>query len=371
MTPSTEPGFHLHHILRVAAAAAAFALALLAAPTRAAYPAFAPTVPFDASAPGPAPAGMVWMPGGEFSMGSELPDEGICTPATRDAVNDAQPVHRVRVNGFWMDATVVTNDQFAKFVAATGYKTVAEIAPAREQFPDVPVENLVAGSTVFTPTDAPVRLDDFRQWWRYVPGANWRHPAGPGSDITGKGDHPVVQVAYPDALAYARWAGKRLPTEAEWEFAARGGLSGKAYAWGDELRPGDKWMANTYQGRFPVWDTGKDGFAGLAPVARFPANGYGLYDMAGNVWQWCSDWYRADAYAKRLPADGKPVVNPQGPAAADPSAPEPLKVQRGGSFLCTDAYCSRYMVGTRGKGAPDTASNHLGFRCVKDPATAR
>jgi formylglycine-generating enzyme required for sulfatase activity len=316
---------------------------------------------------------MVWIPGGEFSMGSEVPDEGVCTPATRDAVNDAQPVHRVRVDGFWMDATVVTNDQFAKFVAATGYRTIAEIAPTREQFPDAPAEFLVAGSLVFTPTEGPVWLDDFRQWWRYVPGASWRHPGGPGSDIVGKGDHPVVQVAYADALAYAKWAGKRLPTEAEWEFAARGGLAGKTYAWGDELRPGGQWMANTYQGLFPVRDTGQDGFVGLAPVARFPANGYGLHDMAGNVWQWCSDWYRPDTYARRRPADAKTaVVNPRGPATGlNPATGEALKAQRGGSFLCTDAYCSRYMVGTRGKGAPDTASNHLGFRCVKDPEPSR
>lgn len=349
------------------------ALGMLVAPGHAEPSAFSSTVPFDIPAPSPAPEGMVWISGGEFSMGSEVPDEGACAPATREAVHDAQPVHRVRVDGFWMDAKVVTNDKFTKFVTATGYKTIAEIAPTREQFPDVPVENLVAGSTVFTPTDGPVWLDNFHRWWRFVPGANWRHPTGPGSDIVGKGDYPVVQVAYDDALAYAKWARKRLPTEAEWEFAARGGLSGKTYPWGDEFRPAGKWMANTYQGLFPVRDNGQDGFAGLAPVARFPANGYGLHDMAGNVWQWCADWYRPDTYVSRLQANGGTVVtNPRGPAVSvHPGYGEAPKVQRGGSFLCTDAYCSRYMVGTRGKGATDTASNHLGFRCVQDPVSLR
>lgn len=367
MTPSPAPKLRLHRVL-VSATVAALALSFLAAPTRAEPSAFAPTVPLKAPAPHPAPEGMVWIPGGEFSMGGETPDDGVCTPATMNAVNDAQPVHRVYVDGFWMDATVVTNAQFSKFVEATGYKTVAEIPPTREQFPDVPAENLVAGSTVFTPTDAPVKLKDYLQWWRYVPGANWRHPSGPGSDLKGKENHPVVQVAYADALAYAKWAGKRLPTEAEWEFAARGGLSGKVYAWGDELRPDGRWRANTYQGRFPVRDLGEDGFAGLAPVAQFPANGYGLYDMAGNVWQWCSDWYRPDTYALRAPgAAGAVSRNPRGPASSyNPADPQPQKVQRGGSFLCTDQYCTRYMVGTRGKGDIETASNHLGFRCVQD-----
>jgi len=327
---------------------------------------FGPTTPNRAPAPTPAPEGMVWIPGGEFSMGGEAPNEGVCTPATMNAINDAQPVHRVYVDGFWMDATVVTNDQFAKFVEATGYKTVAEIAPTKEQFPAAPPENLVAGSTVFTPTDAPVKLNDYFQWWSYVSGANWRHPTGPASDLKGKGNYPVVQVAYADAEAYAKWAGKRLPTESEWEFAARGGLAGKSYAWGDELRPDGKWMANIYEGRFPVKDTGEDGFAGLAPVAQFPANGYGLYDMAGNVWQWCSDWYRPDTYARLKLASGTAVVrNPRGPEASyNPGEDQPQRVHRGGSFLCTDQYCTRYMVGTRGKGDVDTASNHVGFRCI-------
>jgi len=329
---------------------------------------FAPTIPNQSPAPSNAPAGMVWIPGGEFSMGCMAPSEGYCTVATMNAVNDAQPVHRVYVDGFWMDTNDVTNEKFEKFVKATGYKTIAEIAPTREQFPTAPPENLVAGSTVFTPTTNAVPLDDYFQWWRYVHGANWRHPTGPDSDLKGRGNYPVVQIAYADAAAYAKWAGKRLPTEAEWEFAARGGLTGKTYAWGDEFKPGGKWMANIYEGQFPVKDTGEDGFAGLAPVAQFPPNGYGLYDMAGNVWQWCSDWYRPDTYARLKLAGVAVARNPQGSSASySPGDDQPQRVQRGGSFLCTDQYCTRYMMGTRGKGDVDTGSNHLGFRCVKTP----
>ncbi len=329
---------------------------------------FALSIPNKTPAPGPAPKGMVWIPGGEFSMGCVAPSEGACTMATMKSVMDSQPVHRVYVDGFWMDETDVTNDEFEKFVNATGYKTLAEIAPTGKQFPTAPPGNLVAGSMVFTPAKELVALNDYYQWWRYLPGANWRHPTGPDSDIKGKGNVPVVQIAYSDALAYAKWAGKRLPTESEWEFAARGGLTGKTFAWGDELRPGGKWMANIFEGQFPVKDTGADGFAGIAPVAQFPPNGYGLYDMAGNVWQWCSDWYRPDAYAQLKLAGINLARNPQGPTASfDPDIGQPERVQRGGSFLCTDEYCTRYMVGTRGKGDVDTASNHLGFRCVMDP----
>jgi len=328
---------------------------------------FAPTVPNSAPAPPNAPVGMVWIPGGEFSMGCTTPSEGYCTPATMNAVQDAEPVHRTFVDGFWMDTNDVTNAKFEKFVKATGYVTVAEVAPTQAQFPTVPPENLVAGSTVFTPTTNAVPLDDYLQWWRYVPGANWRHPTGPGSELKGKENYPVVQVCYTDAAAYAKWAGKRLPTEAEWEFAARGGLAGKNYAWGDEFRPNGKWMANIYTGRFPYEDTGADGFAGIAPVGQYPPNGYGLYDMAGNVWQWCSDWYRPDYYAQLKPRGGV-TRNPQGPDKLyDSGDDQPERVQRGGSFLCTDEYCTRYLMGSRGKGDVATGSNHLGFRCVQSP----
>ncbi len=332
--------------------------------------AFAPTVQNKTPAPGPAPEGMVWIPGGEFSMGSQVPTDVFCTRATLSSVNDAQPIHRVQVGGFWMDKNVVSNEEFAKFVAATGYKTVAERAPTKEEFPTAPPENLVAGAVVFTPTSQPVMLNDHYQWWRYVHGADWRHPTGPDSSVQDKQKYPVVQVAYADAAVYAKWAGKRLPTEAEWEFAARGGLTGKAYAWGDEFKPGGKFMANTYQGRFPVKDTGGDGFAGIAPVGQFPPNGYNLYDMAGNVWQWCSDWYRPDYYSQ-LAAAGGVARNPQGPSSSyRPGNARPQRVLRGGSFLCTDQYCSRYLMGTRGKGDFDTGCDNLGFRCVKDAATS-
>lgn len=348
--------------------AAAFAQTTTASTDTATRPSpFAPTIPNTTPAPTNAPAGMGWIPGGEFSMGCLTPNDGICTMATLQSVQDSQPIHRVYVDGFWMDKTDVTNDEFEKFVRATGYKTIAEIAPTKEQFPTAPPENLVAGSTVFTPTTNAVPLDDYFQWWRYVHGANWRHPTGPDSDLKGKGNYPVVQIAYADAAAYAKWAGKRLPTEAEWEFAARGGLTGKTFAWGDELKPGGKWMANIFEGKFPVKDTGEDGYAGIAPVAQFPPNGYGLYDMAGNVWQWCSDWYRPDYYARLKLAGAAVVRNPQGPASSyNPGDDQPQRVHRGGSFLCTDEYCTRYMMGTRGKGDIDTGSNHVGFRCVKD-----
>jgi formylglycine-generating enzyme len=307
--------------------------------------------------------GMVWIPGGEFSMGAAVNGHG--TSEMPMASNDAEPIHRVKVDGFFMDKTAVTNEQFEKFVRATGYVTIAERTPTKEEFPTAPQENLVAGSVVFAPTDHEVPLNDHFQWWTYVKGANWRHPQGPESDIKGKEKYPAVQIAYPDAEAYAKWAGKRLPTEAEFEFAARGGLAGKTYTWGDEFRPGGKWMANTWQGKFPVKDAGEDGYAGIAPVATFPANGYGLYDMAGNVWEWCTDWYRPDYY-EQLAKVGGVAVNPRGPDSPfDPSEPnEKKRVHRGGSFLCNDQYCSRYIVGTRGKGEVNTGTNHLGFRCV-------
>ena len=301
--------------------------------------------------PGPAPAGMVWVPGGWFWMGSDF-----------EPFRDARPVHLVYVDGFWMDRTEVTNAQFAKFVAETKYVTVAERDPDPRDFPpETPKEKLVAGSIVFMPPKGAVDLHDFRAWWQYVKGANWRHPEGPGSSIEGRENYPVVHVCWEDAVAYAKWAGKRLPTEAEWEFAARGGLDRKRYTWGDELKPGGKWMANIWQGEFPHQNTKEDGFAGAAPVASFPANGYGLHDMSGNVWEWCADWYRPDTYTR------EPRRNPQGPADShDPQEPGvPKRVQRGGSFLCSDQYCLRYINGGRGKGEVKSAASHIGFRCVQ------
>jgi|LakMenEpi03Aug12_release.lakeMendotaPanAssembly.Ray.scaffolds.fasta_scaffold08598_5 formylglycine-generating enzyme required for sulfatase activity len=319
-----------------------------------------------------APEGMVWIPGGEFSMGSDHRSESLC--GLPGITNDAVPIHRVYVDPFWMDATEVTNAQYKAFVEATGYVTVAEIKPTAEEFPNAPPENLVAGSTVFRPTNGPVELDNYLQWWSYVHSADWRHPTGPESSIEGKDDHPVVQIAYEDAEAYAKWAGKRLPTEAEWEFAARGGRAGELYAWGNQIQIDGKYQANIYQGRFPVakGDSGLDGFVGIAPTKKYAPNPFGLYDIGGNVWEWVSDWYRPDYYA-RLNSTGKVTRNPQGPDESfDPVEPDQKKrVHRGGSFLCSDLYCTRYMVGTRGKGEVRTASNHCGFRCVKDVTDAK
>ena len=327
---------------------------------------FQPTITNRSDPPVKKPEGMTWIPGGEFSMGANDPPD--MDAVGMKATPDGRPIHRVYVDGFFMDKTDVTNGEFAKFVKATGYVTVAERKPRAEDYPNAPPENLVAGSVVFSAPDHPVPLNDHFQWWSYVHGANWQHPQGPTSNIKGKDAYPVVQVAYEDAAAYAKWAGKRLPTEAEWEFAARGGLSGKPFVWGDDFRPSGKWMANTHQGHFPNHDSGEDGYVGIAPVAKYPANQYGLYDMAGNVWQWTSDWYRPDYY-KQLAETGSVARNPQGPDTSyDPAEPkEPKKVHRGGSYLCTDQYCSRYIVGTRGKGEVSTGTNHLGFRCVMKP----
>ena len=329
-------------------------------------PEFEPTQPGDAAAPGPGPEGMAWIPGGEFSMGAVDPLGQDANVVGMQATEDSRPIHRVRVNGFWMDRTEVTNRQFARFVKATGYVTVAERTPRAEDYPGVPPGNLVAGSVVFTPPDHAVPLDSHFRWWSYVHGASWRHPQGPESDLNGRDDFPAVHVAYEDAEAYAKWAGKRLPTEAEWEFAARGGKSGQVYPWGNEFLVDGKFMANTHQGHFPDEDTHADAHGGVACVASYPANGYGLFDVAGNVWEWTSDWYRPDYYA-RLARAGV-ASDPRGPDSSyDPAEPGVAKrVHRGGSFLCTEQYCSRYMVGTRGKGEPSTGTNHLGFRLVRD-----
>lgn len=294
-------------------------------------------------------ARMVYIPGGTFTMGSDDP-----------AFPDARPVHPVTLTGFWMDEHEVTNAAFARFVQATGYVTVAERTLNPADFPGVPVESLVPGSAVFVSTAHPVSLDNILQWWHYVPGASWQHPEGPPS--AADPDLPVVQVAYEDAAAYAQWAGKRLPTEAEWEYAAQGGQGRQKYYWGNELKPGNKWVANIYQGNFPDRNTGEDGFITAAPVKSYPPNPYGLYDLDGNVWEWCQDLYRPDYYAQ------SPALNPPGPPNSyDPTEPNAVKrVQRGGSFLCSDQYCVRYKPGSRGKGEVSSGANNLGFRCVKD-----
>ena len=360
-------------VLVTAAAAGVVVAATMAShgdpsPDRDGAPRFLPTVVArPAPPPGPAPEGMVWIPGGEFSMGAADPQGADNNAVGMHSTRDSRPIHRVYVDGFWMDATEVTNAQFAAFVNATGYVTVAERTRRAENSPGAPRDNLVPGSVVFTRPDHPVSLGNPLQWWSYVKGASWRHPLDADGTLEGKDRFPVVHVAYDDAVAYATWAGRRLPPEAEWEFAARGGLTGHVYPWGETFRDGSRWMANTHQGHFPDEDTGADSFVGVGPVAQFPANGYGLYDVAGNVWEWVSDWYRPDYYAQ-LASTGKVARNPKGPDSSfDPSEPGVQKrVHRGGSFLCTDQYCSRYMVGTRGKGEPSTGTNHLGIRLVKD-----
>jgi formylglycine-generating enzyme required for sulfatase activity len=271
------------------------------------------------------------------------------------------------VDGFWMDEHEVTNGEFKEFVEATGYITVAEMIPTKEEFPEVNADNLVAGSLVFVYPTSDVSIKEYLLFWKFVAGANWRHPLGPQSTIKGKENEPVVHICYQDAEAYAQWAGKRLPTEAEWEFTARGGASGNRYVWGNYFRPNQQWMSNTFQGQFPNKNSGADGFIGVAPIKSYSANSYGLYDMSGNVWEWCSDWYRPDYYLTL--AKDTISYNPSGPANSyDPIEPGlKKKVHRGGSFLCSDQYCSRYILGTRGKGEWRTGTNHLGFRCVKDP----
>lgn len=309
--------------------------------------------PALASGPQAPPPGMKWIPGGTFEMGSdEKPHEG--------------PVHKVTVEGFWLDETEVTNAQFAAFVKATGHVTTAEKVPKPEDFPpevreDLKPELLKAGANHFKMSPAPVPLDNPLQWWEYKIGSNWRQPDGPGSSIAGKDNYPVVCISFTDAEAYAKWAGKRLPTEAEWERAARGGLERQKYVWGAEFRPGGKWMSNIWQGDFPVKDLAEDGFHGPAPVKSYPPNGYGLYDMSGNVWEWCQDWYSETYYAN------SPSYNPRNtvPDSQNPAG-APARVIRGGSWLCNDCYCEAYRAAGRQETTPDTASNHAGLRCAKD-----
>jgi formylglycine-generating enzyme required for sulfatase activity len=301
--------------------------------------------------------GMAWIPGGEFLMGSDrhYPEES--------------PARLVAVDGFWIDRFQVTNAQFARFVAETRYVTVAERPPDPADYPGAKPELLVPASSVFVAPEGPVDLTNHYAWWRYVPGADWRHPYGPDTDILGLDDHPVVHVAWDDVEAYATWAGKELPTEAEWELAARGGLDGAEYTWGDEFAPGGRHLANTWQGDFPHVNDNEDGFAWTAPVGSFPPNAYGLHDMAGNVWEWTADWYADGA---RLEHACCSAQNPRGgrrDRSYDPNELThgiriPRKVMKGGSHLCAPNYCRRYRPAARMPQPVDTSTSHLGFRCV-------
>lgn len=314
------------------------------------------TVAHDVTAPpNPAPAGMIWVPGGTYAMGSDThyPEEA--------------PAHPVAVSGFWMDRAPVTVARFRQFAQATGYRTLAERAPDPARYPDAPAHMLLPGSLVFTKTLGPVPLTDFRRWWTYMPGADWKHPGGPGSSVSGKAQHPVVHIAYEDAEAYAAWAGKSLPTEAEWERAARGGREGARYVWGDTFAPGGTQMANTWQGRFPYENTREDGHEGTSPVGAYPANGYGLVDMAGNVWEWTADWWSA-----AHPPVASPCCAPENPRGDDAgtshdpadAARTPRRVIKGGSHLCAPSYCLRYRPAARSPQAMDSSTSHLGFRCI-------
>ncbi len=317
----------------------------------------------DDAPTGEAPDDMVWIPGGEFMMGS---DDDMSR-------RNERPAHLVQVSGFWIDPAPVTNVQFEQFVDATSYATLAERQPEWEELkkqlpagtprPDDSV--LVAGSMVFVGTDGPVDLRQMANFWQWTPGASWRHPAGPGSDLVGQEHCPVVQIAWDDALAYAKWADKRLPTEAEWEFAARGGSHETRYQWGNEFKHDGNYMAEPWTGKFPHQNTKDDGFEGIAPVKSFPANGYGLYGMAGNVWNWCSDWYRPDTFAQRV---GKPMCcDPTGPvdSLSRGSSQQVRHVVKGGSFLCHPDYCASYRPSARRGISADTGMSHVGFRCVR------
>ncbi len=309
-------------------------------------------------------SGMVFIKGGTFSMGAD----------NNQASADEYPKHKVTVDGFWIDETEVTNRQFAEFVKATGYITTAEKKPdweeLKKQLPagtEKPDESLlVAASLVFVAPDHQVSTDDYSQWWRWQPGANWKHPQGPSSNINGKEDYPVVQVSWFDAVAYAKWAGKRLPTEAEWEFASRGGAENQIYSWGNENVDAGEPKANSWQGDFPSNNALRDDFYGAAPVKSFKPNNYGLYDIAGNVWEWCADLYKNDYYAESALPQG--ISNPQGPTTSyDPDEPTAIKrVLRGGSFLCNEKTCTGYRNARRMKSSEDTGMEHTGFRCVAD-----
>ncbi|WP_062762389.1 formylglycine-generating enzyme family protein [Falsirhodobacter sp. alg1] len=300
---------------------------------------------------------MTWVPGGTFRMGSD------------DHYPEEAPSHRVKVDGFWIDTTPVTNAQFKRFVKATGHVTYAEKKPNPKHYPNALPEMLYAGSLVFRPQEGITNLRDWSQWWNFLKGADWRHPYGKASNIHGLDDHPVVHVAYSDALAYATWAGKELPTEAEWEFAARAGLDGAEYAWGDELFPDGKQMANTWQGNFPVENLALDGYERTSPVDAFPPNAYGIHDMIGNCWEWTGDWF-----SSTHPADApKACCIPQNPRGApveesydprNPSASIPRRVIKGGSHLCAPNYCRRYRPAARHAEDIDTSTSHLSFRCV-------
>jgi formylglycine-generating enzyme len=300
---------------------------------------------------------MAWIPGGTFRMGSDrhYPEE--------------RPVHQVTVDGFWMDRHPVTNEEFARFVEATGHVTFAELPPNPEDYPGALPEMLYAGSLVFVKPAGPVDRSQIGNWWQYMKGADWRHPQGPGSSLAGRERHPVVHIAYVDVEAYARWVGKELPSEAEWEFAARGGLDGATYAWGEQFMPEGRFMANTWQGEFPWQNRVEDGFEGTSPVETFPENGYGLYDMIGNVWEWTTDWYReGHATESSRPCCG--AERPRGSTEAesyDPAQPTiriPRKVLKGGSHLCAPNYCRRYRPAARFPEPVDTSACHVGFRCI-------
>lgn len=308
--------------------------------------------------------GMAWVPGGTFVMGTD----------EQDAYEHERPAHQVKVNGFWMDEAEVTNAQFKRFAEATSYITVAERKPTWEEIKKqsppgtpAPADSLmVPGALVFNPPKQPVMLNDYSQWWKWLPGTDWKHPEGPGSNLEGRMQHPVVHIAFEDAKAYCAWAGKRLPTEAEWEFASRGGAQLQRYAWGNDIKHNGMFMANTFQGSFPYHNSADDGFERLAPVKSYPPNAYGLYDMIGNVWEWTSDWYHIEYF--NVLARNNVSVNPPGPDKPyDPNEPYAIKrVSKGGSFLCADDYCVNYRPSARQGTAFDSGMSNLGFRCVKD-----